>query len=604
MLIVEKLAPYAYNSMVNCPVLMTAETKKRTTTSYRTPIIIGIFFTLCVSAWLTMHSRPSAEVQQNTHEIKNQSNLLDGQWSYMAGATKEKDGLRISNTGLAIVEQDGSGGQPNPPINLFGTHLEHVKDFRISAIFSDVRGKAMLQLYGQPPIIADEFRIERQSLRISLQDDYLYVDLWDGSGQQPVVSESAKLENVTEKTKVAVRHENGKIYVGANDKVIVSFPDHELFAPGTVWFGADASQSWLLSDLQAKPMGDSRLTIADSSTLKIPDSSSAGLQQLASAKRTNFTIGAAMALAPAATDPSYAQVAFGGTFGSMTTENALKWQFVHPGPDTYTFNEADALVALAKRNGLRVYGHTLVFGEANPRWVQDLPTTTADQKTAVAKIMKDHIANVVGHYKGNIQSWDVVNEPLADYDNFDIEEGYTLRRHKWYQAMGEGYISEAFHAARAANPAAKLFINEYGLEENGERWDAFFALVKRLKAAGVPIDGVGFQAHVYDEGDRIPTSDLRSHIRQLAKIGLVARVSENDVYSYEGTAVQANQYAEVFNACFSESNCVNYSTWGVSDRYDTYKDDDGNIAYGEDFLWSKDMEPTPAVTRLQSLLGN
>lgn len=583
---------------------MTAETKKRTITNYyRLPIATGLFLVLCISAWLTMHNRPAAEVQQSAREIKDQSSLLDGQWSYMAGATKEKDGLHIFNTGLAIVEQDGSGGQPNPPVNLFGTHLEQVKDFRISATLSHVQGRASLQLYGQPPIIADEFRIERQSLRLSLQDDLLYIDLWDGSGQQPIVSQSAKLQDVTDKTSVAIRDEGGKIYVSANDKIVAVLPDHEIFALGTVWFGTDATQNWILSDLQAKPIGDAKLTIADSSTLKVPDNKQISLQQLASARRSGFVIGAAMALTPAATDPSYAQVAFGGNFGGMTTENALKWQFVHPEPNVYTFNEADALVALAKRNNLVVHGHTLVFGEANPRWVQDLPTTTAEQKAAVAKAMTDHIATVVGHYKGSIQSWDVVNEPLADYDNFDTDQGHILRHHKWYQAMGEGYISEAFRAARSADPSAKLFINEYGLEENGERWDAFLALVKRLKSAGVPIDGVGFQAHVYNEDDRIPTNELRSHIRQLAKIGLVARISENDVYSYAGTDVQANQYADIFNVCFSEPNCVGYSTWGVSDRYDTYKDDDGNIAYGEDFLWSKTMEPTPAVTKLQSLLG-
>jgi endo-1,4-beta-xylanase len=550
-----------------------------------------------------MHSRPAAEVQQSAREIKDQSSLLDGQWSYMAGATKEKDGLHITNTGLAIVEQDGSGGQPNPPINLFGTHLEQAKDFRISATLDRIQGKASLQLYGQPPIIADEFRIERQSLRFSLQDDLLYIDLWDGSGQQPVVSQSAKITGATDKVTIVMRDEASNLYISVNGQVVATIPNHNVFSLGTVWFGADATQSWVLSDLQAKPVGTDKLTIADSSTLKVPDTKQISLQQLASARRSDFAVGAAMALTPAATDPSYAQIAFGGNFGSMTTENALKWQFVHPEPDVYTFSEADALVALAKRNNLAVHGHTLVFGEANPLWVQDLPTATPDQKAAVAKVMKDHITTVIGHYKGSIQSWDVVNEPLADYDNFDTDDGYILRRHKWYQAMGEGYISEAFHTARAADPTAKLFINEYGLEENGERWDAFLSLVKRLKASGVPIDGVGFQAHVYDEEDRISVSDLRSHIKQLAKIGLVARISENDIYSYEGTDVQANQYADVFNACFSEPNCIGYTTWGVSDRYDTYKDDDGNIAYGEDFLWSKNMEPTPAVTKLQSLLG-
>lgn len=581
---------------------MTVETRNRTTiTYYRLPIITGIFFTIFIGVWLSTQNRPAAEVKQNVREIQDQSSLLDGQWSYMPGATQEKDGLHITNTGLAIVEQDGSGGQPNPPVNLFGTHLEEVKDFHLNALLTQIHGTATLQLYGQPPVIADEFRVERQSLRLSVQDSTLFIDIWDGNGQQPAVSQTARIEGDINKVSVGIRNEGGKLYISANNKVAATIPDHAVFSHGTVWFGADASQSWVLSVLQAEPIGDSKLTIADSSTLKVPGGKTS-LQQLAVARRPGFVVGAAMALMPAATDPSYAQVAFGGNFGGMTTENALKWQFVHPEPAVYTFGEGDALVALAKRNNLAVHGHTLVFGEANPRWVQELPTATQGQKDTVAKIMTDHIATVVDHYKSTIQSWDVVNEPLADYDNFNPDDSYVLRRNKWFQAMGESYISKAFSTAHAANPGAKLFINEYGLEENGERWDTFFALVKRLKEAGVPIHGVGFQAHIYNDGDQIPTGELRSHIRQLAKIGLVARISENDIYSYDGTASQATQYADVFNACFTESNCIGYTTWGVSDRYDIYKDDDGTIAYGEDFLWSKNMEPTPAVVKLQSLL--
>jgi endo-1,4-beta-xylanase len=315
-----------------------------------------------------------------------------------------------------------------------------------------------------------------------------------------------------------------------------------------------------------------------------------------------MTMGAAMALGSAVSDPAYATVAFGGTFGSMTTENALKWQFVHPQENTYTFQEGDALVVLAKRHNMKIHGHALVFGEANPRWVQDLPVATEADKDKVKQVMLDHIKTVVGHYKDKMSTWDVVNEPLADNDNFDTDNGYTLRRHKWYQAMGQDYIAQAFQAAHAADPKAKLFINEYGMEEDGERWDTMYALVSQLKSQGVPIDGVGFQSHVYESGDRISAVVLRKHMQQLAKIGLLSRVSENDVYSDDGQTVQAQQYADVFSACLHEPSCISYTTWGVSDRYDTFRDDDGSIQYGQDFLWSDTMTPTPAVTKLQALL--
>src|SRR6202007_3122240 len=113
-------------------------------------------------------------------------------------------------------------------------------------------------------------------------------------------------------------------------------------------------------------------------------------------------VGAAMSLAQAVSDPAYSQLAFGGQFGSMTTENSLKWQFVEPRQGVYDFHEGDALVDLANRNHMAVQGHTLVFGEANPEWVRNLPTATNADKQKVQQIMVDHIANVVGHYKSRI----------------------------------------------------------------------------------------------------------------------------------------------------------------------------------------------------------
>jgi endo-1,4-beta-xylanase len=576
---------------------------KRTAYIYpNLPFIIAVFLLICSSAWLTAHNRPAAQVNQQGREIKSQANLLDGQWSYMPGSAKQKDGLRITSTGLAIVEQDGTGGQPNPPINLFGTHLEQADDFRVVASLKDVSGKATLQLYSQPPIIADEFRIERGSIQLTLQGTTLKVAIWDGTKQQPVVSQSVTFSPAKGQDVISVRHENSKLYVSINGRVVTSVADYGLFDDGKVWFGTDATESWTLGKLEAMPVGNGILAVKDSSTLRITPKEDSSVQKLASAKRHDFNFGAAMALGPLVSDSGYANVALGGNFGALTTENALKWQFVHPKPNLYTFDEADAMVALAKKNGLSVHGHTLVFGEANPGWVQDLPTVSAQDKNAVAQAMTSHINTVVGHFKGSIASWDVVNEPLADYDNFDPEDGKVLRNNKWHQALGEAYIGEAFRAAHAADPDAKLFMNEYGLEEDGERWTAFVALLKRLKAQGVPIDGVGFQAHVYHESDRISSNTLRKHIRELARLGFISRISENDVYAYGGETNQAEQYARIFETCFAEPSCVSYTTWGVSDKYNVYRDDDGHIAYGEDFLWTRTMQPTQAITRIQSLL--
>jgi endo-1,4-beta-xylanase len=95
---------------------------------------------------------------------------------------------------------------------------------------------------------------------------------------------------------------------------------------------------------------------------------------------------------------------------------------------------------------------------------------------------------------------------------------------------------------------------------------------------------------------------LRSHIQALAKIGVKSRISEMDVYSDSGTAVQSQQYSAILQACLAEPNCISWTSWGVTDRYDYFKDDDGSIQQGEDFLWNADLKPTPAVDVLRQLL--
>jgi endo-1,4-beta-xylanase len=536
----------------------------------------------------TDHLRPG------TYAASEEPDMLAGQWSYLPGAAIEDDGLKIEPVKLSIVEQNGSGGQANTPINLFGTSLEDATDFSLTAELADLQDKAVIQLYGQVPIIADEFRVERRSVRLTISATTLQVELWDGTSQQAVATKSFPIAMKTH-AHLYIEHRQKVLTLKIDDKQVGSLPVSGLFDDQKVWLGFDGSATWRLAGLEAAALPGAKLTIIDGSAVKLAAKDPNGLQQLISKKRPGFHLGAAMALGPAMTDPAYAAVAFGGNFGMLTAENALKWQFVHPKADTYTFQEADALVALAEKYRLRVHGHTLVFAEANPRWVQDLPAE------AVEGAMLEHIQKVVGHYKGRVTSWDVVNEPLADYDDFVLGEA-ELRQHKWFKAMGEAYIAKAFRAARKADPKALLFLNDYGLEADDERWGALVNLVKRLKAQHVPIDGVGFQAHVYEAGDRIDAAVLRRHMQELGKLGLKVRISEMDVYTDDGTEVQAAQYADVFAVCFAEPNCVAFTTWGVSDRYNYWRDDEGNLQQGQDFLWDLNMRPTAAVSKLQQFL--
>lgn len=551
----------------------------------------------CVGAYWLLSSKttpapPTKVLARSTPKIPkvDASDLLRGQWSYLPGAQKATSGLTMQPEAFAIVKQDGSAGQSNTPVNLFGTHLEGVSDFTITAHLSTVHGKVGMQLYGQVPIIADEFRVGRPSLRLELDSNKLNISLWSGSQQTPTLTQSFTA-TVDAKPQLTVTHSGNQLSVAIGGQTLTTFSDSGVFKDGMVWFGFDASDgTFALDALNAKGVNGKTFRTVDSSTMQVSSVGGDALQALASKKRSDFTIGAAMALAPAVSDAAYAQTAFGGNFGALTPENAMKWQFTEPQKGVFDFKEGDALVALAKRHNMKVQGHTLVFAEANPRWVREVP------KDQLEQVMTNHIKEVVGHYKGQVASWDVVNEP------FDDDEWDQLRPHLWYQAMGQGYIAKAFTAARQADPNALLFMNEYGIEEDGDRWDALLALVTKLKQQGVPIDGVGFQAHVYESGDKISASVLRKHIQQLAAIGVKARVSEMDVYDEDGTAVQSQQFSTILKACLDEPNCISWTTWGVSDRYDYFIDDDGSIQQGHDFLWDENMKPTPAVTALLQVL--
>ncbi len=560
---------------------------------------------------LVMKHESAGDKVLNAKTTNRNVYLLRGQWAYLPGASVASDGLHIAHTGLAIVEQDGSGGQPNPPVNVYGTHLTFSGAFTLTVGAKNVHGTAALRLYARPPIIQDEFRVEPPSIQLAIKSNALTVSVWDGkatrnlASQKPVLTQSFTFKAAAT-TQVSLAHVGDVLTVSVNGKRVGAVLERGVFKSGQIWFGADAptiTDSWTLAKLDVLPASTGTVQAVDTtqnaSTLR---ASTDGLQTLAAKKRSGFLIGSAMALSPAVSDAKYADIAFGGNFGAMTVENALKFQFVHPAPNTYTFQEADALVNLARSHNLTVHGHALVFGEANPSWINNMSTTTTADKGNVRDVMTDHIAKVVGHFKGRVASWDVVNEPMADYDDTPDSEGATLRQHIWERALGSSYIPLAFRAAHQADPDAKLYLNDYGLESDGDRWDAFVRLVSQLKKDGVPIYGVGFESHVYEAADQIDMSVLRQHIRQLAALGLKSRVSEMDVYTDDGVTVQADQYANVLAACVSEPSCESFTTWGFDDDYDMWQEDDHSLQHGTDLLWTVGAKPTLALTKVKEVL--
>ena len=524
--------------------------------------------------------------------------LLRQDWRHVAGIVAEGDGLRVAATGSRIVDQDGRGGRPNPPVNLAGAHLSAAGDFALSASFVDVTADATLAVYGSPPVIADEFRIEPPGLRLTLRGDELRIALLDGADAtdpEPAQEEQVTLHDPG--AELTVRRSGDRLELASGGETVSSLRLGDVFGSGELWLGLSSEQgSFTVDALTAAAPAGATLAVAGPAAAgaePAPD----GLQALAARARPGFPIGAAVALGPLVSDPEYA-TNFVGNFGSLTPENAMKPQALSPRRGEYTFEEADALLDLAARKGIAVHGHTVAFTEAMPRWMQELPSGTDDERRASAEILLDYVTTVVTHFRGRLDSLDVVNEP------FDVDQGTRLQENVWYRVFGPTYPVAVSQAVHEADPDIRQFINENGADVPGPRQDALLRLALDTNERGGHIDGVGLQAHVYHLGtDAISADDLATTFGNVERAGLIARISENDVTRSEGRDVQAEQYATILAACLRSEACVSYTTWGVDDRYDWWIDDDGGLQQGHDLLFDGG-EPTPAYEAVRSVLAD
>lgn len=259
---------------------------------------------------------------------------------------------------------------------------------------------------------------------------------------------------------------------------------------------------------------------------------------------------------PELTDTAYTAILGGGEFGQTTPGNSMKWDATEPTRNTFSFARGDAVVDFATAHSMKVRGHTLVWHSQLPGWVSSLPSTE------VQAAMENHITQVATHFKGKVFAWDVVNEPFN-------EDG-TFRTSPFYTAMGSGYIADALRTARAADPTAKLYVNDYNTDGIGAKSDAMYNLVKSLKADGVPIDGVGFQAHLAIQYG-FPYQ-MQQNLQRFADLGLDVAITELDVRMIlprDATkdATQATYYSNVVKACVAVTRCVGITIWDYTDKY-------------------------------------
>jgi endo-1,4-beta-xylanase len=237
-------------------------------------------------------------------------------------------------------------------------------------------------------------------------------------------------------------------------------------------------------------------------------------------------------------------------FNAVTPENEMKWDSTEPSRNSFQFGSADQIVSHAQSKGMKIRGHTLVWHAQLPSWVSGL--SAGDLRTA----MTNHINNVMGHYKGKIYAWDVVNEAFNDGGAIG-----TLRSSVWTQKLGNGFIEEAFRAARAADPTAKLCYNDYNIDDaNANKTRGVYNMIRDFKARGVPIDCVGLQSHFGN-----PPSDYQQNIAQFAALGVDVQITELDIGG-SGTT-QADAYRRVTQACTAVPRCTGITVWGITDKY-------------------------------------
>ncbi|OBZ12217.1 endo-1,4-beta-xylanase [Bacillus sp. FJAT-26390] len=260
-------------------------------------------------------------------------------------------------------------------------------------------------------------------------------------------------------------------------------------------------------------------------------------------------------------------------FNSLTAENEMKFVSVHPSEDTYTFEAADKIVAFAKEHGKKMRGHTLVWHNQTTEWLFQEADGSPVSREKLFDRLKSHIDTVVKRYKEDIYAWDVVNEVITD------EGSDPLRPSKWLAIVGPEFIAKAFEFAHEADPKAQLFYNDYN-ESNPLKRDKIYQMVKSLLEQGVPVHGIGLQAHwsLYSPG----LDEIRAAIEKYASLGLRLQLTELDISMFrhddlrtdlasptgEMLELQEQRYEAVFHLLEEYRNHIDAVTfWGAADDY-------------------------------------
>ena len=523
-----------------------------------------------------------------------------------------------ADVGELVGREDGRRPRAGPA-NLLAQRslsLPELRDFLVFAEGEDERGDAAIDLVAelQLPERAALHRVVEQS-----DGDKRLV----GAG---LVKDRRHLDDVVEEGRPVGRAQligvrPGGEFVSVAEQLRVANPPNDLRHPEA----HSTRTSRTVPTGRTRVLGGVLAVVAACGFAAAGAAQGAGVDLREAADRAGIRFGSA-AQSSHLDDAAYADL-LAAQVNTITFENEAKWGVVHPAPDRYDFTRADRLARWARSQAMRMRGHVLIWHAEMPEWLRELEPT----REAAIELLRDHIETVVGHFRrkfpGLITEWDVVNEP--------IDNDGSRRDNLWQRWIGDDYIEHAFRfARRAAGPDVDLYVNEYfdtGLMAGAEviagfddgdpvpaptvgasgsapcsaviKCAAFKALVERLVARGVSVDGVGFQAHMAD----VAPSDYGNLTSWVGGLGLEWAITEADVpipptADPVSLAHQANAFAASARSCITDPACETYIVWGLADRYTWWTGLTGG-ALAQATPFDSALAPKPAASALEAELA-
>ncbi len=496
-------------------------------------------------------------------------------------------GGKIVDGGLALE----AGGDYMTVINTLGPQLSFEQDVGVTATIEVASGDwGAFVLFGALPQGAWWKEIKR--LDLGWDGARVNLTFWDGTRDSPRFTQSLPSSVTSSRAQVGLRVEGDQLIVLVDGQQVGKTDDPGLFPDGRAYLGANVPPGGrlVIHDISVETVRGKETSVrvetpAGTGTYapSVPS-----LRELADAR--DVLVGAAVAPGPLRCEAPYAQ-ALAHEFNILTTENAMKFGPIHPAPDRYLFDDADAIVDFAEANDMLVRGHTLVWHQQLPGWVESAKWTREE----LMAVLRDHITTVVGRYRGRVDVWDVVNEA--------IDKG-RLRETVWKNVIGPEYLDLAFQWAHEADPEALLFYNDYGGEGMNAKSDAIYELVRGMVERGVPIHGVGLQMHV--SASSAPASDrVLENMNRLADLGLQVHITELDV-RIQGDPTesklerQARDYGTIAETCLEAKDCTALIIWGFTDRYSWVPA--SFSGWGSALILDTSYQPKPAYTALQEAL--